>query len=38
MNIAISHGFGAARVVVPKRELETDEILERVAGLCVGST
>jgi hypothetical protein len=33
MNIAVSRAFGALRVVVPRRELEKDEILKRVAEL-----
>ena len=33
MNIAVSRAFGALRVVVPRRELEKDKILGRVAGL-----
>jgi len=33
MNIAVSRAFGALRVVLPRRELEKDKILGRVAGL-----
>ena len=33
MNIAVSRAFGALRVVVPRRELEKDKILGRVAGM-----
>jgi len=33
MNIAVSRAFGALRVVVPRREVERDEILGRVAEL-----
>jgi hypothetical protein len=33
MNIAVSRAFGALRVVVPRRELERDGILKRVAEL-----
>lgn len=36
MNIAVSRAFGALRVIVPKRELEKDEILKRVAELANG--
>jgi hypothetical protein len=33
MNIAVSRAFGALRVVVPRGELEKDEILMRTIAL-----
>ena len=31
MNIAVSRAFGALRIIVPRKELEADEILRQVA-------
>ncbi len=36
MNIAVSRAFGALRIIVPKRELERDPILNRVAAMTLG--